>query len=344
MCGHGRYGNIDWGYTVEPQTTPLAGDIPSGFDGRSYPIPRGKTLGGSNELNYMLHVRGTPGDYKGWEAATGDPRWGPASMASAEMEYEEKIAFGAWEKQDRLNITEDWLEAGGQTKHGNSADYNKGKRDGAFVYQHAVRKGTRQSTARQFLLPRLKAGVAPNLDVVIGAHVEKILLEKMGPDGDATRAAGVAFELGPSPGFLGISIPTFGRLLPALSARGLFGALRSPGRRTVRCCVFGARVCVRMWLHVCSPRHPHTTRVRTCCCCALHDGDTHTTPARTCVVLEHISFSCMFFFAGRLFLAHTGIKLQVSGAESASTNSCAYETFVVLLPMCVQARGALHVL
>ena len=67
------YENIDWKYRVEEQKTPLAGASGKAFGGgfrergRSFPIPRGKVLGGSNELNYMLHVRGTAGDYEAWE-------------------------------------------------------------------------------------------------------------------------------------------------------------------------------------------------------------------------------------------------------------------------------------
>ena len=67
------YENVDWKYRVEQQKTPLAGASGKAFGGgfrergRSFPIPRGKVLGGSNELNYMIHVRGTAGDYEAWE-------------------------------------------------------------------------------------------------------------------------------------------------------------------------------------------------------------------------------------------------------------------------------------
>ena len=38
-------------------------------------LPRGKILGGSNELNAMIHCKGTPGDYNGWANFTGDDSW-----------------------------------------------------------------------------------------------------------------------------------------------------------------------------------------------------------------------------------------------------------------------------
>ena len=123
MFGLAAAPEIDWGYQVEPQQTPLKGISPSGFAERRYPsalarnsrhalifpgipgklqeiplrrllvlsVPRGKVLGGSNELNFMLHVRGAPMDYDGWAKATGESRWGRWKMARLEDEYVELL-------------------------------------------------------------------------------------------------------------------------------------------------------------------------------------------------------------------------------------------------------------
>ena len=56
----------DWMFTADPGKAGL------GLNGRRVPVPRGKMLGGSSSLNYMMYVRGHPGDFDSW-AAGGPP-------------------------------------------------------------------------------------------------------------------------------------------------------------------------------------------------------------------------------------------------------------------------------
>src|SRR5258708_38322978 len=50
----------DWMYTADPGKAGL------GLNGRRMPVPRGKMLGGSSGINYMVFVRGHPGDFDHW--------------------------------------------------------------------------------------------------------------------------------------------------------------------------------------------------------------------------------------------------------------------------------------
>jgi|SRR6516225_5299175 hypothetical protein len=53
----------DWMFTADP------GEAGLGLNGRRVPVPRGKMLGGSSGINYMMYVRGHPGDFDTWAAS-----------------------------------------------------------------------------------------------------------------------------------------------------------------------------------------------------------------------------------------------------------------------------------
>ena len=56
----------DWMYSAEPGKAGL------GLNGQRIPVPRGKMLGGSSSINYMVYVRGHPGDFDSWAAGGAD--------------------------------------------------------------------------------------------------------------------------------------------------------------------------------------------------------------------------------------------------------------------------------
>ena len=61
-----------WRFDTEPEPN---------LNGRSLPVPRGKTLGGSSSINGMVYVRGNPLDYDTWGVA----RSGRPARHSAEL-------------------------------------------------------------------------------------------------------------------------------------------------------------------------------------------------------------------------------------------------------------------
>ncbi|KIW72222.1 hypothetical protein PV04_00432 [Phialophora macrospora] len=68
MIGRPQY---DWCMTSIPQ--PNAGN-------KIYSMPRGKILGGSSGINYLMYVRGSKNDFNGWESM-GNPGWGWDGLA-----------------------------------------------------------------------------------------------------------------------------------------------------------------------------------------------------------------------------------------------------------------------
>ena len=66
LLGNEEY---DWKFMTVPQP-----------NGKVYHIPRGKLLGGSSGINYMMYVRGSTQDYDDWAILADDPSWGSDTM------------------------------------------------------------------------------------------------------------------------------------------------------------------------------------------------------------------------------------------------------------------------
>jgi choline dehydrogenase len=182
----------DWLYRTEADP---------GLGGRSLIYPRGKVLGGSSSINGMIYMRGQSGDYDRWAEACGDDSWRWDAVLPLFRQSEDYHggasefhgAGGEWrvEKQ-RLSwkILDAFRDAAEQTGIPKVDDFNRGDNLGCAYFEVNQKRGIRWNTAKAFLKP---ASGRPNLTIMTGCHVEKLLVEQ-GEQGPVCR--GVVFTGG----------------------------------------------------------------------------------------------------------------------------------------------------
>lgn len=156
--------------------------------------PRGRGVGGSSLINFMIHVRGNKIDYDRW-AAMGNPGWSYEEVLPYFVKSEDCLIKlqdrgyhgkgGYLTNQDvsyRTKISEVFLRAGEEIGY-ERVDYN-GRSQMGFSHVHATtRNGLRCSTEKAFVRPARKRR---NLTILTSAFATKVLLE-------GRRAYGVEF-------------------------------------------------------------------------------------------------------------------------------------------------------
>jgi choline dehydrogenase len=191
----------DWMYTAD------AGGCGLGLMGGRMMVPRGKMLGGSSGINYMAYVRGHPSDFDSW-AAGGAIGWSydevlPYFKKSEGLAPSGDIVVDADAHNTRgplgvsvrapvLTGAQDFVDAvvGAGIPRG---DYNGRDRGGpagvVSLLQTTTQGGKRSSTYHAFLEGDVEQ--RPNLDVICGAHVTRVILEG---DPGQLRATGVEYR------------------------------------------------------------------------------------------------------------------------------------------------------
>lgn len=184
---------LDWAYQTEPQEVSCFG-----LEGRRSRWPRGKVLGGSSVLNYMVYMRGNRRDYDQW-AAEGAEGWSwsevfPYFLKSEDNQDRSKVSSGyhasggyltVSNAPDPTPVARAFVEAGKYIGYPSDLDLNGPIQTGFAIPQGTLRHGTRCSTAKAFLHP---ARFRPNLHIITHAHVTRILINSH------RRAVGVQFE------------------------------------------------------------------------------------------------------------------------------------------------------
>ncbi|PNF27347.1 Glucose dehydrogenase [FAD, quinone] [Cryptotermes secundus] len=176
------YTPANWGYKTEKSSTACLGLI----DGRCN-WPRGKVLGGTTVLNYMVYTRGNRKDYDGWKTQ-GCEGWGyddvlPYFLRSENMRIPTLANDKKYHSTEgelfitrppyHTQIASDFVEAGPQAGY-KDIDYNAATQIGFSFLQATMKNGERMSSNRAFLKP---ARQRKNLHVVNRSLVTKILID-----------------------------------------------------------------------------------------------------------------------------------------------------------------------
>jgi choline dehydrogenase-like flavoprotein len=191
----------DWMMTGDP------GNGGRGFRNRRMPVPRGRMLGGSSGINYMVFVRGHPGDFDHW-AALGATGWSHAELLPFFRRMEEVAPtnearidrdlrghdgpIGVGIRAPVIPAARDFVRAAAAAGIP-EGDYNGGGRLNpagvASLVQTNTRNGRRSSTFHAYLEDR--AELRDNLTIVTGALVTRLILED---EGETLAATGVEYR------------------------------------------------------------------------------------------------------------------------------------------------------
>ncbi|KAJ8682943.1 hypothetical protein QAD02_018735 [Eretmocerus hayati] len=184
---------INWMYQTVPSDKYCLGMV-----GHKCNFPRGKVVGGSSVLNYMIATRGDPKDYDEW-AAMGNKEWSYKQVLKyfkklESMDVEElksdsemhntkgpvHIGYAPY----HTPLAQSFVEAGAQMGYP-IVDYNGEQMIGFSIVQSTIKNGTRMSSNRAYLHPFRRR---KNLFLSKLSHVDKILI-----DPRSKRAYGVEF-------------------------------------------------------------------------------------------------------------------------------------------------------
>lgn len=191
----------DWMFTGDPGKGGL------GFKNRRMPVPRGKMLGGSSGINYMVFVRGHPGDFDNW-AKLGATGWSHDDILPCFKRMEEVFdtneamisrdlrgeagPIGVSIRSPVIPASRDFVTAA------NAAGIPEGDYNGSGRYNAAgvaslvqtnTRRGKRASTFHAYLED--KAEKRPNLTIITHAQVQRLILEG---EGESLTATGLEYR------------------------------------------------------------------------------------------------------------------------------------------------------
>uniref|UniRef100_A0A8D9ATL4 Glucose dehydrogenase [FAD, quinone] n=1 Tax=Cacopsylla melanoneura TaxID=428564 RepID=A0A8D9ATL4_9HEMI len=186
--------NIDWNYMTEPE--PHACKARPG--GQCY-WARGKVMGGSSTINYMIYARGNQEDYDEWEEM-GNEGWGYDEVLEYFKKSENNEDKEIYKKNPEYHgkggyQTVEWLPYADQNvpvliqawreKGYEERDLNAENQIGVMHLQTTTRHGERLSTNGAFIRPIRKK--RKNLTIITEAHVTRLIFEKRPKSGRVSK-------------------------------------------------------------------------------------------------------------------------------------------------------------
>ncbi len=201
----------DWGFRHRVNSrTPL-----------TFPLPRGKVVGGSSAVNTCIALRGVPSDYDEWAAlGLDDWTWSRCLPAFKRLEHDLDV-HDEWHGEDgpvpirrhRPSELVPWqaafLDACDRMGHPRARDFNHPEATGHGPHAMNKVRGERMGAARCYLTPAVRA--RPNLTVRPHTLVRRVIVR-------AGRAVGVEVET------LGVA-----RVITARRVVLSAGAIATPG-------------------------------------------------------------------------------------------------------------------
>lgn len=178
---------FDWSFWTEPQTQ---------LGNRKLYWPRGRALGGSSSINGMVYIRGHASDYNRW-AQLGLTGWGwddvlPYFRKAEDSERGADDFHGSGgplhtSRKGALPsvLNEAFVQAAAQAGYARTDDFNGPQFEGVGQYDATIKDGERFSAAKAYLTEAVRK--RPNLTILTGVQVERVLF-------DGKRATGVAYR------------------------------------------------------------------------------------------------------------------------------------------------------
>ncbi|KAJ3664214.1 hypothetical protein Zmor_008401 [Zophobas morio] len=185
-----QFTDLNWNYLMEKEDNMCLGLVD-----QRMAWPRGRALGGTSIINYMIHVRGNKQDYNRWEKM-GNPGWSYRDVFKYFIKSEDFLVkqqdkgyhatggyLGVQDVAFRTESVHAFVKAAQEAGHP-FVDYNGRKQMGVSYVHATTRRGLRSSAEAAFLRPIRDR---KNLKILTKSRATRVLI-----DGHR-RAFGVEF-------------------------------------------------------------------------------------------------------------------------------------------------------